>query len=102
MEFSHQGIFFLPFNVAPTITTVSVSTTSVKLPTSPLVGRRLVKITNQGSNELFIHFETVTSTSYAYRLFEGQSTEWLHMGTDIDLYGIRSTGTQNVEVIEFK
>lgn len=83
-------------NMLPTARTVTTSATA--LPASALDGRRQILIQNLGSKEMFIGDSGVT-TSSGLRVAAG-ATVTLELGSDVALYGIVATGSNNVRVLE--
>lgn len=83
---------------------VSVGSTATKLPTTPIVGREYVLITNTDTAKtVYIGTSTVTTsgptTGTPILPSEQYYGEW---ESNVDVYGITSTGSANVIVEEGK
>ena len=80
-------------------TAVSVGTSATALPTSPFANRRSLIVFNNSANTIYIGNSDVTTTSGLPVLKDSYSPEF-NAGSGMNLYGIASTGTNNVRVIE--
>jgi hypothetical protein len=81
------------------VTAVSVSSTAVKLPTTPLVYRRAVAVANQSTSvTLYIGFSPDTTTANGFPIGPG-ATMPMDVNAEIEIYGIADS-TVDVRVLE--
>ena len=83
---------------------VSVGTTATKLPATPLVGRKYIRVQNIGSSTLYIGGAAVSADSTStggIQLFPYSVWEESYDHT-VNVYGIVASGTCNVVVEEGK
>ena len=79
---------------------VAVNATATKLPTTPLVGREYLLITNKESTVLYIGNDSVTSSiGTPLGINDTYYGEWK---STIDIFGIVASGGTNVTVEEGK
>lgn len=78
--------------------TVSVGTTAVALPTTPLTGRSSVIVQNLGANPVYLGDSAVT-TANGLQVPSGQSVS-LDLSDNVVLYGRAGTGTNDVRILE--
>ena len=82
--------------IAQTPTTVPVSTTPVALPASPVAGRRLLVVQNQGSTDLYVGL----SGSEIFKI-ERDQTWTITLSESSAIFGVRLVGSGDVIVWEF-
>ena len=80
------------------LTVVTVGTSELPLPATPLKGRKYVIIQNKTGGSLFIGPSDVTSAT-GIELTSG-AIERIELGR-AELYGIRASGSGDVHVLEF-
>lgn len=85
-------------NTAFSAQPISVSTTAIALPTSPLAARKKIVIQNLGNKAVFVGASSVTAAD-GIRIAAGGNWE-TEAGPAIALYAISSGGTQDVRVYE--
>lgn len=76
----------------------SVTTTAAALIGSALSGRRRLLIQNLGTQAIFVGGASVTSSN-GIRIPAGANVE-LELGAAVNLYGVTSTGTADVRILE--
>lgn len=79
-------------------TSMTISTTAVAIPTSPVANRRSIQIYNNSTNDIYIGGEDVT-TSNGIPVSPSSFSQALDMGQNMTLYGI-STGSSNIRILE--
>lgn len=108
--FSFILITFLLIGTAYSLTyqiktqVVSVTTTATKLPTTPIIGREYVRIQNVGTQTVYIGTSTVTAgvtSTGGIQLLPYAIWQESYDNT-IDVYGIVSSGSNNVVIEEGK
>lgn len=77
-----------------------INTTATKLPTTPLVGREYLLITNKEGTIIYVGNATVNSTTGTP--LRGNETYYGEWKSIIDIYGIVASGGSNVTVEEGK
>ena len=87
-----------PLNSVFVATKLNITSTATAIPATTLVGRRSMVIKNEGSNTIYLGASTVTVAS-GYKLNSGDEKPF-DVGDDIILYGIVSTGTEELRVLE--
>lgn len=88
-------------NTAGTDWAVSVGTvTPVLLPTTPLVGRKVLNLENLGAFDLYVSFSNAAGlATRGTRIASGQSSSF-SIGPSLNLYGLSVGGTNDVRGIE--
>lgn len=83
---------------------VNVLTTATKLPTTPLVGRQYIMITNNDSTDIvYIGSSTVTTSGATIGTPLRPSEQYVgNWGSGVDLYGISNGDTAIVTIEEGK
>jgi len=85
-------------NTAVAQTAVTVSTSAVKLPTTPLANRRAIYIVNLGGVTIFLGGSGVTTANgYPVAANGGIS---IAVGAGIDVYAIAASGSNDVRFLE--
>ena len=79
-------------------TTMTVSTSAVKLPTTNLTDRRSIQVYNNSSNILYIGGSDVTTVN-GIPIPSSSFSQALDLGYNTNLYGI-TTGSSNIRVLE--
>ena len=82
------------------VTDVDVSTSIVALPTTALKGRKVIVITNNSSNTIYLGTDSVT-VSNGLPLYKKQSIA-MDATDNIVIYGIASTGTNDIRILELR
>jgi len=85
-------------NIAVKTTAITVGTTAVALPTTALANRKVIVIFNDGAQNLFIGDSSVT-TSNGYLVPRNTSIAF-DITANVAIYGLVSTGTTTVRIIE--
>ena len=77
---------------------VSVGTTATAIPTTAATGRISILVTNNGTNTVYLGDSTVTTIN-GTPLEVGEKLP-MDLDKNVVLYGITSTGTSDVRVLE--
>ena len=77
---------------------VTITTTATQIPANPLPTRKSVAIRNNGAATVYLGHSGVT-TSNGYPLDAGKEFP-IDIGEDVDVYGIVTTGTVEVRILE--
>ena len=80
------------------VTAVSVGATAVKLPTTPLRGRRAIAVFNNSSAPLYVGFSPNVTTGNGWPIPAGSSLP-MDINGQVELYGIASS-TLDIRILE--
>lgn len=94
------GISISPYENPPKVTSVSVGTSATALPSTPLSGRKLLILTNNGTQTVYLGDSSVT-TSNGLPLLPSSSLI-IEAGETCIWYGIVPSGSCDVRVAEVK
>jgi len=100
--YAAQVVRLAPLTYSVKSTSVTVTTTATKLPTTPLAGRESVAIRlNSTTDVVFIGADDVTAVA-GFRLDSSVPAITLDLDSSVDVYGITSSGSADCRVLEAK
>jgi len=102
--FSFFSFIALALSIKIRVQVVDVSTTATKLPSSPLVGRKYIRIQNVGTETIYIGNSSVTADTsstggFQLKPYATWAADFTH---NVDVYGIVASGTGKALVEEGK
>lgn len=80
------------------VTALSVGGTAVKLPTTPMRGRRAIAVFNNSAATLYVGFSPNVTTGTGWPVPQGTSLP-MDINSDVELYGIAGS-TLDVRILE--
>lgn len=82
---------------------VTVAATATRLDASPLASRRLVRVVNIGTADVYVgHANTVTTSGATTGFWIRPGGQWSdRLAEGIEVWGIVASGTQDVIVVEY-